>query len=55
MSERIGLPRLHTIIYGTAHIGLLFVSPPERSDFAPTCSTGLLCGSVNETPIRYKK
>ena len=52
MSERIGLPRLHMIIYGMAHIGLLFVSPPERSDFGPTCCTGSLHGSVNETPIR---
>ena len=55
MLERIGLPRLHTIIYGTAHIGLLFVSPPERSDFAPTCCTGSLRSSVNETAIRYEK
>ena len=52
MSERIGLPRLHMIIYGMAHIGLLFVSPPEPSDFAPTCCTESLHGSVNETPIR---
>ena len=46
---------LHAIIYSTAHIGLLFVSPPEQSDFALICCMGSLHGSVIKTPIRYEK
>ena len=41
-------------IHYAAHIGLGFVSPPVQSDFAPTCCTGSLRDSVNETLNRHE-
>ena len=47
------LTHAQTFVSGI-HIGLHFISPPKRSNFAPTCYTGPLRSSVNETPIRYE-
>ena len=37
-----------------AHTGLLFISPPKRSDFCSASRTGLLWRSVNSSRIRYE-
>ena len=51
--ERTGLPDRHLVLSGTARTGLLFISPPKRSDFRAAARTGLQWRSVNKRPIRY--
>jgi hypothetical protein len=38
----------------SANTGLLFISPPKRSDFYAVSRTGLLWCSVNSSRIRYE-
>ena len=41
-------------LHCSAHTGLLFISPPKRSDFCSASRTGLLWRSVNSSRIRYE-